>query len=127
MSRLTPHRPAMPDVRRFIYHPVPGEIPPAEEVGGKARNLARLAGLGFEVPPWIVVTAAAFDEYDGGQKGLPLYREAKELLQALADAGLRDALLAVRSSAVVEDGAEASFAGQFDSVLGVVPGADGRA
>ena len=33
----------------------------------------------------------------------------------------------MRSSAVAEDSAAASFAGQFDSVLGVEPGADGAA
>ena len=40
-------------------------------------------------------------------------------MAALDEAGLRDRLLAVRSSAVGEDGASASFAGQFDTVLGV--------
>ncbi|HEV2131309.1 MAG TPA: PEP/pyruvate-binding domain-containing protein, partial [Longimicrobiaceae bacterium] len=50
-----------------------------------------------------------------------------ELLEALKEAGLREQLLAVRSSAAQEDGASASFAGQFDTVLGVRGGEDGSA
>ena len=37
------------------------EIDP-ERVGGKAWNLFRLAGLGFSVPPWIVIPADLFEE-----------------------------------------------------------------
>jgi rifampicin phosphotransferase len=41
---------------------------------------------------------------------------------AIDAAGLTESLLAVRSSAVGEDGVEGSFAGQFDTVLGVRAG-----
>jgi pyruvate,water dikinase len=41
------------------------------------------------------------------------------VISALDAAGLRSVRLAVRSSAVDEDGSRASYAGQFDSVLGV--------
>jgi pyruvate,water dikinase len=111
-----------------------GEPAPASVVGGKARNLALLADAGIGVPPWIVITAAVFDRLvvDGASPQtdpdtvrtrvqsmeLPAEFHA-EVTGALDSAGLSGSLLAVRSSAVDEDGAEASFAGQFDTVLGV--------
>ncbi|HEX7242256.1 MAG TPA: PEP/pyruvate-binding domain-containing protein [Longimicrobiaceae bacterium] len=106
-------------------------------VGGKAFNLARLAAAGARVPPWVVVRTQAFerfvldgqpfpatgDEAEGIRArvladGLP-EEVAAELAEALRAAGLDSGRLAVRSSAAAEDGAAASFAGQFDSVLGV--------
>ena len=121
---------------RLVLVPRPGELPPVSDVGGKAHNMARLAAVpGVRVPPWCVVTTAAFDAFvvplrDAGSPGadavrarldelaLPEALEA-ELRAAIADAHLAGDLLAVRSSATVEDAAGASFAGQFTSVLGV--------
>ncbi|HZG42345.1 MAG TPA: PEP/pyruvate-binding domain-containing protein, partial [Longimicrobium sp.] len=114
---------------------VPGaEAPPLAEAGGKARNLALLRAAGADVPPWIIIGAAAFDRLVVGAASaeadpdvvrtriqsmeLPADLRA-EVGGALDAAGLGGSLLAVRSSAVDEDGAEASFAGQFDTVLGV--------
>lgn len=100
-------------------------VPPLEEVGGKARNLALLRDAGADVPPWIVVGTSGFRQLvteAAPDRILALDLPAgfrAEVLAALEDAGLGDALLAVRSSAVGEDGAAASFAGQFDTVLGV--------
>ena len=100
-------------------------VPPLDEAGGKARNLALLRDAGADVPPWIVVGTSAFRQLvtdDAPDRILELDLPAAfraEVLAALDDAGLGDALLAVRSSAVGEDGAAASFAGQFDTVLGV--------
>ncbi len=79
-------------------------------VGGKAAALevARVAGL--PVPPFLVVTP---------QEAATLRAEAPEgqaLLRAAAELGGH--LLAVRSSAISEDG-DASFAGQLESVVGV--------
>ncbi|HEU4451724.1 MAG TPA: PEP/pyruvate-binding domain-containing protein, partial [Longimicrobium sp.] len=112
--------------------------PPASLVGGKAHNLARLAAAGADVPPWIVVTADAFRELVMDRFELPrsageiaAWQErlraelrpppalTREIGEALRGAGLNEGLLAVRSSALAEDGAAASFAGQFDTVLGV--------
>jgi len=90
-----------------------------DEVGGKARGLVQLAGLECPVPPFFVLTTAAWEASGGGQGPpehvAPEVREA--LAQALVDLG--PGPYAVRSSAVVEDPATASWAGQFDTVLGV--------
>lgn len=123
----------------YVYHWRPGEsIPPAAEIGGKAHNLARLMQAGADVPPWVAVRAEAFrtlvldavppprdaEALAAWQarvrEALPLPADFEaELSGAMRDAGLDGALFAVRSSAAAEDGAAASFAGQFDTRLGV--------
>ncbi len=70
-------------------------------LGGKASALANLAGTGAKILAWFAVTDI------GSHKG-----EILELANSL-DAEH----FAVRSSALEEDGAEHSFAGQFDSFL----------
>jgi phosphoenolpyruvate synthase/pyruvate phosphate dikinase len=91
-------------------------------VGGKAVGLGSLLRAGQRVPASFVVTAGAYREYLRGQ--------ARELTPGLraAIAGGYAALcelhgaevpVAVRSSATVEDSAEASWAGQFQTFLGV--------
>jgi len=69
-------------------------------IGGKARNLFVLGEAGFNVPEWFVVV--------GGHDGLD------EAYRRLCPDGEK---VAVRSSAMAEDGDEHSFAGQFDSFL----------
>lgn len=76
----------------------------APSCGGKARGLARLIAAGLPVPPGFVVV-------DAGAGSPP------DLARALAELG--PGPVAVRSSAVGEDGEEASFAGQLETVLGV--------
>jgi pyruvate,water dikinase len=131
-----------PDPRRWIH--VPRAVPSSpERVGGKGYHLERLAALTrasesrFTVPRFIVLTTAAFDDRMAGLGPWPRdEQEARaradairmaplppaaiaELAAALETAGLFGARVAVRSSATSEDGAERSFAGQFDTVLGV--------
>ena len=77
-------------------------------VGGKAASLMRLRAAGFPVPPGVVV---APDILDG--------QLASAARQAIAH--LPGHTLAIRSSAVGEDGFKKSFAGQFDSILHVAP------
>ena len=74
-------------------------------VGGKAYGLARLLRMNLAVPPAFVIRDARVDLFPDalGQS----YRE------------LGGEMVAVRSSALGEDGKEASFAGQFDTVLNV--------
>jgi rifampicin phosphotransferase len=86
----------------------------AGEAGRKAAALAVLGSRGFEVPPWVVLTDEAFGGDDELKVGVreELMAVARELV---GDGGR----LAVRSSAVEEDGEEHSFAGQFETVLGV--------
>lgn len=74
------------------------------EVGGKAAPLARAMAAGLHVPPGFVVPPdASFD--------------AASLREALASVG--PGPYAVRSSAVDEDSAARSFAGQLETILDV--------
>jgi phosphoenolpyruvate synthase/pyruvate phosphate dikinase len=81
--------------------------------GAKAANLAQLLQAGFPVPPGAVVPADVAD------------RAADELPDALVAelAGVAELIgpgpWAVRSSSVVEDAEQASYAGQFETVLNV--------
>jgi pyruvate,water dikinase len=86
-----------------------GDVTPESgaTVGGKAAQLADLSRAGFPVPRGIVVTA--------GAERIPV----DQLLAALDRLAQRGAAFAVRSSAVVEDGVETSFAGQYLSLLNV--------
>ena len=88
-------------------------------VGGKAANLSRLAGL-HDVPPGFCLTARAFASE---RPSLPVDLRA-ELAAAYRELGTRAGVaaprVAVRSSAVDEDGADASFAGQHETYLNVV-------
>jgi phosphohistidine swiveling domain-containing protein len=76
-----------------------------QSVGGKARGLARLSAAGFDVPPAFVVLGAA-------PGNLPEDLEEHYLR-------LGGGRVAVRSSAVGEDSVEASFAGQYETILDV--------
>ena len=80
----------------------------AAVLGSKAANLVRLAAAGFPVPPGFVVTARAQGQWT---------QVGPRILAAAAQVGGQR--FAVRSSAAAEDLAEASFAGQYDSVLDV--------
>lgn len=117
----------------MLHIPASGLRPPASDIGGKGHHLDRLsalsATLGFEVPPFVVLRVAAFRAFT------PPFQAAahwtQELLELECPPALADTLLAalrvlpprvplaVRSSAVAEDSATRSFAGQFTSVLGV--------
>lgn len=84
------------------------EINP-EMVGGKAWNLIQLFKAGFNVPKFFVITTNVFNT-----RSFYLEEEFLENLEKLNS--LR---VAVRSSATCEDQADSSFAGQFESFLGV--------
>ncbi|WP_119388431.1 PEP/pyruvate-binding domain-containing protein [Taklimakanibacter lacteus] len=96
---------------RFIYEP--RDQPPLSAVGGKAAALAFLIHQGFPVPAFLMVTSQAFsgDNLTPGAK--------MEIARRLAELG--PGPFAVRSSAVEEDGAAHSHAGQFLSLLGIEP------
>ena len=104
-------------------------------LGGKAANLDSLAAAGLPVPPAFCLTTRGYRRFLD-YNGLAVECEPAELVAAfttapwppeMQDAVLTSAemlsrqqpLLAVRSSATVEDLASASFAGQGDSALGV--------
>jgi phosphohistidine swiveling domain-containing protein len=97
-------------------------------VGGKVASLACLRQAGFPVPPGLCLTTAALDralaqagDRDDSQTAPPVpdgvLAELRIKLPGIMDRP--DRSLAVRSSATLEDGLERSFAGVFETVLGV--------
>jgi rifampicin phosphotransferase len=100
-----------------------------ERTGAKAANLGELARAGFPVPDGFVLTTAAFDHFLAashlGQGSFPEAVAAATLPTDVAGALLAaaasfgDISLAVRSSGVAEDLSDASFAGQYETVLDV--------
>jgi pyruvate,water dikinase len=111
-----------------------------ERFGGKAAGLAALMQAGFRVPDGVVLPRKAFQQFVRPvatditriRAGLDatdpaaLEQAAEAIAHLLADQPIPlpdvHGTVAVRSSAVGEDGATASFAGQLDSVLDVAPG-----
>ena len=86
-------------------------------VGGKAANLSRLARMYHRVPDGFCLPVTVMDEAHP--------RDLRdEIAQAIADLmachSLPELVVAVRSSAVDEDGAAASFAGQHETFLNIV-------
>jgi pyruvate,water dikinase len=86
-------------------------------VGGKGNSLAQLTAAGLPVPPGFCVTTVAYRQ----SAGLGL-RSDSPLAQEITDAYRRlgGGRVAVRSSATLEDGMLTSFAGQQETVLGVL-------
>ncbi|MGI8458459.1 MAG: PEP/pyruvate-binding domain-containing protein [Propionibacteriaceae bacterium] len=97
-------------------------------VGGKAANLGELVAAGLPVPPGFVITTDAYRRHaheTGVDVPEPLATEILAAYAQLGPAGSDGAVpVAVRSSATVEDLAEASFAGQQESYLNVRGSAD---
>lgn len=126
----------------------------AERVGPKAANLAKLHRAGLPVPDGFCLTADAYraqlasagvedaasrvaraDSHEARQLALQVRlglfraRLASSVAEQLGAAFERltaepGTLVAVRSSALLEDSPTASFAGQFDTFLGVASPAD---
>lgn len=97
-----------------------GTAAAAEAVGGKAAGFAILAAAGLAFPAGFVLSADVYRHAGtlGWKEGTPIPATISAAVsQALAD--LPGNAFAVRSSAVAEDGAEASFAGQFETIVGV--------
>lgn len=94
-------------------------------VGGKAHNLARLRATGFPVPDGVVVTTGAVARLQqGGPAGEPAVVPgagfADDVRRLLGPAVARLGWpVAVRSSGVAEDLADASYAGLYETVLDV--------
>ncbi|MCP5534999.1 MAG: phosphoenolpyruvate synthase [Akkermansiaceae bacterium] len=84
----------------MIIHPHQSEH--FDALGGKAKALALLTGVGCEIPPWFAVT-----DFDDSLRD--------EITRCAGKLGSNR--FAVRSSARGEDGVEHSFAGQYDTFL----------
>ena len=137
-----------PDADRLLISLSDAEAATVAFVGPKAATLARLARAGLPVPGAVCLTASAYRAYlaasglaeaaaDVAAAGtydarrlalkvrLGLLRAPLEpdLFRAIDAATARliasGSLVAVRSSALCENTADASFAGQFDTFLGV--------
>lgn len=86
-------------------------------VGGKAANLSRLARMYHRVPDGFSLPVTVMDE----AHPLDLRDEITAAISDLMNCHrLPDFIAAVRSSAVDEDGATASFAGQHETYLNIV-------
>lgn len=128
-----------------IYPFTSPEIPPLEQAGGKALALMQMTAAGMPVPPGLVITVRFFEPWLEMLKQSPawdaltqrgdLSHSAKELqslcrtleLSAAQKGELDEAvktlggrhLFAVRSSSPEEDLEGASFAGGYETTLGV--------
>ena len=144
----------MPEADRLIVALSDAEGATSERVGPKAATLARLHRHGFRIPDAFCLTADAYREQlaaagveaaaarvvtEDGHEARKLALEVRlGLLRAplapsvaaalpAAHACLQTTsgpLVAVRSSALLEDSPTASFAGQFESFLGIATEAD---
>jgi Phosphoenolpyruvate synthase/pyruvate phosphate dikinase len=118
-------------------------------VGGKASSLGELVRAGAKVPPFFALSSEAYNDFIDYNSIRPLIdrigkargleevlrlaeeirssmlsgsfpqRLERELLDAFSQLRSRWGSVAVRSSATREDASAASFAGQFETYLGV--------
>ena len=102
-------------------------LPPAPAspatAGGKGLALLRAAGAGFPVPPFLILRPDTVPPGWPGTDSPPTLTPGQKAdLRALITPHLpAAATYAVRSSAIEEDGARHSFAGQLESFLHVPP------
>ncbi|MGX7694332.1 phosphoenolpyruvate synthase [Gordonia polyisoprenivorans] len=119
----------------------------AGDPGGKARGLALLAEVGVAVPEWVVLGADLFEKYvqetgltdlrhlvNSAEDERTAQRYAAELRERVLSSSTPDGIddtidaawsrlgrgpVAVRSSVAAEDGADLSYAGQFETYLNI--------
>ena len=84
------------------------------EVGGKGASLGEMINAGIPVPNGYVVTTETFKKFFGQELTVEV---RGKILKAFDELGVKR--VAVRSSAVAEDSASASWAGQLESYLNV--------
>jgi pyruvate,water dikinase len=113
-----------------------------QTLGGKGASLQRLIAMGLPVPPAVVVSAEVYARHSSGMDAyrtlsdetLPAHERFRKMYDAFEAVPLPRELLtalndvpdiigpgpyAVRSSATLEDSADCSCAGQFETILNV--------
>ena len=134
----------------IVMFPTKSKLPSISEVGGKGYNLIKMGQGGLQVPPGFVLTGEFFNPWfhelhqteawqkfiqhadniehlqkicDELKKNVFSFafddRQKKELESCLSDYSITS-LFAVRSSSPEEDLGGASFAGAYETVLGVI-------
>tara|TARA_B110000967_G_scaffold209944_1_gene268820 strand:+ start:809 stop:3370 length:2562 start_codon:yes stop_codon:yes gene_type:complete len=92
-------------------------------IGGKAKNLALLEEMNLSVPRWAVIPQEVLlNQIEDGkfnQEKLKVPSEILDELKSFFGSIYDSKTYAVRSSGIDEDGAEFSFAGQYDTFLHV--------
>jgi pyruvate,water dikinase len=88
-------------------------------VGGKASSLVRLRQQNFPVPEGFVITTEFFNLFSEENKPVEFSEQDIKTINQYIDKCNSHGLVAVRSSASVEDSNSQSYAGQFDSFLNV--------
>jgi len=87
------------------------------QAGGKAFQLQVLSEKGFRVPRFCCVSAQCFSEqFVKGKENAPLQKEIEDFLDLYFP---QTNVFSVRSSAIGEDAVNASYAGQFKTLLRV--------
>ena len=99
----------------MIYNFSDKEATEVTAVGGKASILAQLTQLGYPVPDGFAIAAKAFDEDGLIESWWTAVLDHVNKLRM----GNENLAFAVRSSALSEDSAQASFAGSYETVLNV--------
>ncbi len=102
----------------MLIHPLSAGPRTTELLGGKGNSLAALMEAGFKVPPGFVLSTEATKQLSGGAWPPELDAAFAAAYDELAENGT--IAVAVRSSATGEDAADASFAGQHETILDVV-------
>lgn len=96
-----------------------------QQLGGKARGLRQLRDAGCRVPPFVTLPANWFNPWLENDYNLrPGWENSGNFALMpgmLAAVGINETVLAVRSSALGEDGQEHAHPGMLDSVLAVEP------
>lgn len=110
----------------FLVRLAEAGLDSADRIGRKAANLAELARGGYRVPDGVVLTTDAMERVlPTGRavtaevmEDLPIPDDVTEAIRLIA-AHFGDTPVAVRSSGIAEDLPGMSFAGQYETVLGV--------
>lgn len=85
------------------------------QVGGKGGSLGEMTQAGIPVPPGLVITTEVYQQYHNAFD-IPESLQT-DILQKFDE--LKLDRVAVRSSAIAEDSADTSWAGQFETILNV--------